>query len=88
MSPHNTGLSVSLAVHLGKVFEGSAWEGTRQALEEEGGRTEEMVGSAREGEANFQGTLEWALEGKWMYLEGEGCALEEFGRVKEVEGRA
>ena len=55
---------------------------------EEEGRTEEMVGSAREGEANFQGTLEWALEGKWMYLEGEGCALEEFGRVKEVEGKA
>ena len=75
-------------MHLGKVFEGSAWEGTRQALEEEEGRTEEMVGSAREGEANFQGTLEWALEGNWMHLEGEGCALEEFGRVKEVEGRA
>ena len=74
-------------MQLGRVFEGSAWEGTRWAFEEEG-RTEEMVGSAREGEANFQGTLEWALEGKWMYLEGEGCALEEFGRVKEVEGRA
>ena len=75
-------------MHLGKVFEGSAWEGTRQALEEEGEMTEEMVGSAREGEANFQGTLEWALAGKWTYLEGRGCALEEFGRVREVEGRA
>ena len=75
-------------MQLGRVFEGSAWEGTRQALEEEGGRTEEMVGSAREDEANFRGTLEWALEGKWMYLEGEECALDEFGRVKEVEGRA
>ena len=66
----------------GRVFEGRVFEGTRQALEEEG-RTEEMVGSAREGEANFQDALEWALQGKWMYLEGAGCAVE----VKEVEGR-
>ena len=75
-------------MQLGRVFEGNAWEGRRQALEEEEGRTEEMVGSAREGEANFQDILEWALQGNWMALEGKGCALEEFGRVKEVEGRA
>ena len=40
-----------------------AWERKRQALEEEG-KKEVMVGSAREGKANFQDVLEWASQGK------------------------
>ena len=40
-----------------------AWGRKRQALEEEG-RKVVMVGSAREGKANFQDVLKWALHEK------------------------
>ena len=75
-------------MRLGRVFEGKAWDGRRQALEEEEGRTEEMVGSAREGLGNFQDKLEKVQQGKGMTLEGKRWALTEIGRVREVEGRA
>ena len=55
---------------------------------EEEGRTEEMVGSAKEGMGNFQDKLEKALQRKGMTQEGKGWALERIGRVKEVEERA
>ena len=66
----------------GKAFEGRAFEG--RALErklmvfegigqpfEEVGRTEEIVGSAGEGKANFLDELESALQAKATALQGK-----------------
>ena len=82
LSRHSTGPSVFFAVQMESAFEGKAFEG--RAFErklvvfegigrpfEEVGRTEEIVGSAREGEANFLDELERAFQGTPTALKGK-----------------
>ena len=63
-----------------------AWERKRQALEEEG-RKEVMVGSAREGKANFQVVLEWASQGNTVAQKGKEWAWEAIGKLLEGQER-